>query len=183
MNKEDVKAALKEAGVPFDEDAGYNDLRRLLKENEGAAPTGEKPTATTGETESDELARLRQENAALKVKASNKGIPTKTPGKNQKLLRNVDRLQLGFAKAMTHESGEKCSEQERQAVEYEIRKYVKRGGFRMENKIRIPIKGGYVKGLTPEELERAKGLLEFMGRDTENPEWDRSIAVLGMETM
>lgn len=130
------------------------------------------------------IAKLEKENSILKAKISNRGIPTKKmPEKNKKLLRNGARLELGFEHAMQKKDHKTCTVQELQAVEYQIRKYVKKGGTRMDGKKQVTIKGGYRKNLKPEDQERAEGLLEFMGRDTKNPTWDLNIEVLGMETM
>ncbi len=70
------------------------------------------------------------------------------------------------------------------ALEFELRKYVKRGkrkertekgiGARMKK-----IKGGYCKGLSKQFKEFAKMLLELMGRDIKKPKWDERIPVPG----
>lgn len=204
MKKPDVIVELAKLGIKVDPDTHYNVLVKQLKQakkenpepaiNPGSStPPVEKPktnpdatTAPTTESAAETIARLEKENATYKLKLSNKGIPNASdliPNANKKLLRNIDRLQLGFIRAMENESCQDCSDQEIQAVEYEIRKYVKKGGIRMVNKKPIDIKGGYRKGLKPADLERAKGLLEWMGRDSKNPEWDNDIVCLGMEHM
>lgn len=130
------------------------------------------------------IAEQKAEIAKLRVKVSNKGIPTKEiPNKNKKLLRNADRLALGFVHAMQKKDHKTCSVQELQAVEYQIRKDVKKGGTKMVEKKEVTIKGGFRKNLSDERKERAEGLLEFMGRDPKKPTWDLDINVLGMETM
>jgi hypothetical protein len=208
MTAEKIKEALTLLNVPFETDASYNELQSLLSVSKKAAAAAETaaaeaagtaagageippPVEPTGETDKQRADRLEAENAQLRIKQGNKGIPTKPPAKqNKKLLRNSDRLAVGFQNAMVHTTHKNASVQEIQAVEYELRRFVKRGGPLMLNgkaviKDNVPqvIPGGFRKGLTPEAKDLARALLTWLGRDPKDPAWDEDIVCFGMETV
>lgn len=127
---------------------------------------------------------LQAENDALKRRVNElqtgKGIPSaKIEGETLK------RSEQWMAEALTSALGkdaEDLTEQEIVAIERDIRRFVKRGGTRLDRKgDDIPVTPGFVAGISDEEKAYATALLKKLGRD--KPEWDTSIIVPGFDNV
>jgi len=188
MKKEDVIATLIAKNVKFSEDASYNDLCKILKEQPvprettpqtgGAGQTQPTP-AEKALMEANE--KLVEANKKLAKATEPKGIKTRRkPGEKLKRpddVMNDDLKTIGT----TPPSG--LSEDQRIALERQIRKHVK-SGTKMIKGVAANVTGGWRKGVSEADKERTIKFLERIGRpleDGKEPAWDTSIVVPGMQ--
>jgi len=141
-----------------------------------------------------EIATLKAQNEALKKP----GIPSAEDPAKKEVPRNPDGtvkrtdeiMQETLAEAVLKEPGD-LSDDDRVAIEREIRRYVKRGGTMKGSDGRVimslrdgsprMISGGFKKGIPEADKARCKHLLKLLGRDTETPSWDTTIRVPGFK--
>lgn len=125
------------------------------------------------------LARANKKLAEANEKLQEpKGIRSARAKPGEKLKRPDDVMKMDEEK-IGDKTPDELTDNERVALERQIRKYVKQGGL---NRNGDQVKGGFRKGLKPEQYEKAKLYLTRIGRPLkkgDTPAWDESIIVPG----
>lgn len=142
------------------------------------AANNEKSGKSVEERLNDLAANNKKLAEANKKLMEPKGIKSARAKPGEKLKRPDDVMKEDMENIGNKEPGE-LTDNERIALERYIRKYVKQGGVDRDNK---KIKGGFRKGLSLEQTDKARLFLKRIGRPLgkgEIPAWDESIVVPG----
>ncbi len=139
----------------------------MAKKKKKVAKTETKDPAVKSEKKNLQVEELQKKNARLKTQIKEMGKPKGIPSvisDEGKIKRPDEVYQESLPSALGKSGPDELDVAEKNALEHELRKYIKRSG-------------GFRKGLPEFEKQRAKQLMEIAGK--EKLKWDLSIDIPG----